>query len=298
MSDSARLAEPAGSGPVIVAGAGIGGLAAAVALGRIGKKVLVLERAKTIDEVGAGIQISPNASCILRDFGVLEALQGQAVYPDSIVIRRGRDGARLANVSLKNAEKRWGAPYFTIHRADLQKALLEQAQKNPLIEIRTDTSLAGFVDDRGSVSIGAKSGANTLRFEGEALIGADGLRSIVRDRLTLGDADKPAYTGHTAWRTTIAAEFAPTLFRAPVSNLWMGSKAHLVHYPLRGGALINVVAIVEDAWKGDGEEDVWRMKGDAAFLAKRFDGWSAQARELLALAPQWLRWPMFDRTPI
>jgi salicylate hydroxylase len=133
------------------------------------------------------------------------------------------------------------------------------------------------------------------------LIGADGVRSMVRGRLMGGDSDRPAFTGHTAWRALLPASAAPERLRSRVANLWFGERAHLVHYPLRGGDVINVVALVEDAWRGDGETadlDFWDNEGDRKFLLNRFQDWCPEARELIGAPESWMRWPLFDRPPL
>jgi len=288
--------------PIIIAGGGVGGLSAALALARVGRRTLVLERAAAFREVGAGLQLAPNATRILRDYGALELLQERAVAPTHVRIRRGRDGVRLADLPLGDAQKRWGAPYLNVHRADLLSALLELAQRNSLIEIRNDATLTGFVQDEKGVAVSYRSQDETHRAGGEALIGADGVRSVVRARLRDPGADKPNYSGHTAWRATVPASDLPPEFSAPASNLWLGDKAHLVHYPLRAGAIVNIVALVEDDWRGeergrDGAQ-FWDQRGDRSFLLDRFKDWAPEALELLSAPQNWLRWPMFDRPPL
>jgi salicylate hydroxylase len=285
--------------PIVIAGGGVGGFSAALALARIGRASLVLERAPAFREVGAGLQLAPNATRILRDLGVLESLREAAVAPEMVRIRCGTDGADLARLSLKDAEKRWGAPYFNVHRADLLSALLEQARQTDLIEIRTGATLTGFIEDERGIAVTYRSDDDFRRAAGEALIGADGLRSLVRLRLQADENDKPIYTGHTAWRALIPAEALPEPMRRFASNLWLGDRAHLVHYPLRGGKVINVVALVEDSWRGDGEAgDFWDNQGDRKFLLNRFKSWSREALDLIGASDGWLRWPMFDRAPI
>ena len=287
--------------PIVIAGGGVGGLSAALALAKAGRASLVLERAPAFKEVGAGLQLAPNACRILRDWGALDLLTEMAVAPEMIRIRRGADGADLAKLSLAGAEKRWGAPYIVVHRADLLAALLEKARQNALIQIRSDSALTGFIEDEIGVAVTYRQEGDYRRAAGGALIGADGLRSMVRSRL-FGEAEnKPAYTGHTAWRTLIPASDLPEPMRRRASNLWLGDRAHLVHYPLRAGAVINVVALVEDNWRGDPEgQDVnfWDNEGDRKFLLNRFKSWSREALDLIAAGQTWLRWPLFDRPPI
>ena len=287
--------------PIVIAGGGVGGLSAALALAKTGRASLVIERAPAFREVGAGLQLAPNASRILRDWGALELLSDSAVAPDMIRIRRGADGTDLAKIALTDAEQRWGAPYLVVHRADLLAALLEKARQNSLIEIRSASTLTGFIEDEIGVAVTYRQDGDYRRASGGALIGADGLRSLVRTRL-FGEAEsKPAYTGHTAWRTLIPASELPEPMRRRSSNLWLGERAHLVHYPLRGGSVVNVVALVEDNWRGDSDDqDVtfWDNEGDRKFLLNRFKNWSREVVDLIAAGSTWLRWPLFDRPPI
>jgi salicylate hydroxylase len=284
--------------PIVIAGGGVGGLTAALALAKIGRASLVLERAPAFREVGAGLQLAPNACRILRDLGVLPLLEGVAVAPEAIRIRRGADGANLAKISLKGVEQRYGAPYFGIHRADLLEALVEKARENPLIDILNDSTLIGFIEDELGVAVTFRYGEEHRRAAGAALIGADGVRSLVRSRLHGEDGDKPVYTGHTAWRAVLPAASLPEPMRRPNANLWLGEKAHLVHYPLRAGTMVNVVALVEDSWRGEGSGDFWDNEGDRRFLLNRFRHWTAEVRELIGAGESWLRWPLFDRPPI
>jgi len=287
--------------PIVIAGGGVGGLTAALALAAIGRASLVLERAPEFREVGAGLQLAPNATRILRDLGVLDLLTGLAVAPHHIRIRRGADGADLAQISLAEVKARYGAPYFNVHRADLLAALLERARDNSLIEIRRDSALSGYIEDERGVAVTYRNGGEYHRAASDALIGADGVRSMVRSRLYDIAVDKPAYTGHTAWRTLLPAADLPEFMRLPASNLWLGERAHIVHYPLRGGSVVNVVALVEDSWRGTGENgdpNFWDHEGDWKFLANRFKDWSPEAHEVIRPGDSWLRWPLFDRPPI
>ncbi len=285
--------------PILIAGGGVGGLCAALALALAGRSSLVLERAPAFREVGAGLQLASNATRILRDYGVLDLLKPMAVAPDHVRIRRGADGAELARLPLRDAQRRWGAPYFNVHRADLLSALVEKARENPLIEIRNDATLTGFVQDEQGVAASYRSQDETCRASGAALIGADGVRSLVRSRLHEEAGDKPAYTGHTAWRAIVPASDLDPAMREAASNLWLGPKAHLVHYPLRAGSIVNIVALIEDDWRG-GQQDAgfWDSEGDRRFLLARFKDWRPPARDLLSAPENWLRWPLFDRPPI
>ena len=286
--------------PFVIAGGGVGGLTATLALAQIGVPSLLFERASAFREVGAGLQLSPNACRVLRRLGVLDALMELAVQPQYVRLRRGSDGADLARVPLDDAEKRWGAPYIAVHRADLLAALVERARAENLIQISNDSSLTGFIQDEKGVAVTYRFDGEFRRASGAALIGADGVRSMTRSRLIQNGADMPAYTGHTAWRAILPAATLPETFRRPVANLWFGERAHLVHYPLRGGSIVNVVALVEDSWRGEPESDpeFWDNEGDRKFLLNRFKSWRSEARDLIEAGETWLRWPLFDRPPL
>lgn len=283
----------------VVAGAGIGGLAAAFALHRAGLRVTVLERAPVIDEVGAGIQLGPNATGILGLWGLEERILKHALAPEVLRIRSARSGADIVRVPLGPiAEMRWGAPYVVIHRADLQRALVEACASETDIRIETGMPVAGFAVTEDRVEIGVKRGEDYLRFEADLLIGADGLRSITRERIGLGMGDQPVWSGRTAWRATLPAEAAPSFALRFESNLWLGRRAHLVHYPLRQGELVNIVAITEDSWRAEGVTDLWAVNGEAKQVAPRFGRWHREARDLVGAVREWKRWPLFDRNPV
>jgi salicylate hydroxylase len=284
--------------PYLIAGGGIGGLTAALALAQVGVPSFAIERSLAFHEVGAGLQLSPNATRILRRLGVLDALMELAIQPQYVRVRRGSDGADLARLPLDDAEKRWGAPYIAVHRADLLAALIERARGEELIRVSNESLLTGFIQDEKGVAITYLADGEFRRADGAALIGADGVRSTTRARAIQDRWDKPAYTGHTAWRTTLPAAGLPEAYRRHVGNLWFGERAHLVHYPLRGGSLVNVVALVEDPWRGEDDPEFWDNEGDRRFLHDRFKSWCGEARELLDASEIWLRWPLFDRPPL
>ena len=282
-----------------MAGAGIGGLSAALALARAGWRVTVLERAPVIEEAGAGLQISPNASRILQEFGLLDRLLMYASAPEALYIRRARDGSELMRLPLGPlAELRWKSPYLVVHRADLQRVLLEAVAQQPAVTVKTATSVLGFASSDQGVQVGGKMGLANVRFDADLLVGADGLRSVLRDRMGLGLNDKPVYSGRTAWRALLDPRVAPAFALRLNTNLWLGPKAHLVHYPLRGGSVVNVVAITEDAWRGDDKADFWSVHGDPAQVSRRFAKWHPDARDLVGAVPEWRRWPLFDRNPV
>jgi salicylate hydroxylase len=278
----------------LIAGAGIGGLTAAISLARTGWRVTLLERAPLLAEVGAGLQLPPNATRILHELGLLERISARGLSPRTITIRNASHGKILAQFPICDAENRWGAPFLVIHRADLQRSLVEAAAAESNITLRTGTEVAGFSSDAERVKVAAKQGLATVVFEGDCLIGADGLRSAIAGRMLGADAT-PHYVGRTAWRATVDAAEVEPWFREPQTNLWLGAHAHLVHYPICDGELINIVAIVEDDFRPDASTDIWALAGDPTYLHARFAKWHLAARDLIRLPRAWRKWPLFDR---
>lgn len=279
---------------ILIAGAGIGGLTTALALARAGIDSTIIERSAALTSVGAGVQLSPNATRILARLGVLDAIAAHALRPENIRVRGGRSGRSLALMPLAEMERRYGAPYLVIHRADLQAALYSKVAEEPGIALELGTTLAGFGTSRSGVSVSIKRGPLTWQLNGDGLIGADGIRSTVRARL-VDREDAPHEVGRTAWRATVPADEVPAAFRAPETALWLGRDAHLVQYPL--GCLVNIVAIVQDPRPAP-PEDLWAAPGDPAAIQARFRRWHGSARDMIAAAPQWTTWPLFDRAPL
>jgi salicylate hydroxylase len=279
---------------VIIAGAGIGGLTAALALAQRGFRVTLLEHAERLEETGAGIQLSPNATRVLIALGLEERLKADVVVPETISIRSAR-GRELAVLPLGDrATEYYGAPYWAIHRADLQAILLEAVGANPDIELKLGVRVEDVVTHANGLTVGCRRGVATADEIGIALIGADGLWSTLRAQL--GNEARPEFRHRTAWRALLpVAEVAPE-FREPKVNLWLGRDAHLVHYPVKGGALVNIVAIVGD----QGEQPGWAAAGEREEILQRFSAWrwAQPARALLSQPAQWLRWSLYDLAPV
>ena len=290
------MTQPDVSGlPVVVAGAGIGGLTAALCLARAGRKVEVLERAPVIEEVGAGLQIAPNAGRILQGLGLTEALNAAALRPEAINIRRARDGVVLARLPLGAAPERWGAPFRLFHRADLQQLLLAAARENEAITIRTGARVGDFEQENGSVYLRVHGAQSAEDLEAEALVGADGVRSSVRSFLTHDAKDAAVYSGHTAWRAILPAELAPVRLRIHETQLWLGKGAHVVHYPLRDASIISAVVIIEDGGQQGPANSAQTVDGSALLRRAGFAGCDAGLRELIQAGMSWRRWPLFGR---
>lgn len=281
--------------PTTIIGAGLAGLTLALALARQGLAATLLEAAPTLSEAGAGIQLSPNATRRLRQLDLLEAIESIAVRPSHLRIRRARDGADLAVMPLgTDAETRYGAPFLLVHRADLQAILLAAVQAHSDLVVETGVRIDDVALQGDGVTLGEAGGGRRVA---DGLVGADGIHSRVRG-LTMPEAAPLVASGRLAWRSLVPAAAAPPHARVAASNLWLGSGAHLVHYPVRGGHLVNVVAITGDATRLSAEANDWAAAGDPARIARAFAAWSEDARAVIAAAPDWRVWPLYDRVPM
>lgn len=276
---------------VIVSGAGIGGLTAALCFLHYGAEVTVLERAPALGEVGAGIQVPPNAMKVFEALGLDDALADIGFRPAAIEARMGRSGRQLFTVPLdKAALARWGSPYLHIHRADYI-AVLEQAlrRQNP-DGLKFDKQVVGYRQTAEQVTAILADGQELT---GDLLIGGDGIHSPLQ-RQMLGDA-KPVFTGNVAWRAVVPMDRLGTLAPRPTASAWMGPGKHCVTYRLRRGTLANFVGVVE---RDDWTVESWTEQGTAAEALADFDGWHPTITGLLREAESLYRWALFDRPPL
>jgi salicylate hydroxylase len=275
---------------IIVAGAGIGGLTAALALAAKGFRVVILEKTEQLEEAGAGLQLSPNASRILIDLGLRPRLTARAVTPEAISIISARAGGEVLRIPLGEAAgQRAGAPYWVIHRADLQAALAAQVNDHPDIDLRLGCQFEDVTSHAKGLTVVQRRGDLRQQELAAALVGADGIWSAVRNHLFPQVA--PQFSGLIAWRGTLDATTLPREHTAPRVQLWMGPDAHLVAYPISAARQINVVAIVPGDWNRPG----WSAPGDANELKNAFASqrWPATARMLINAVDGWRRWALF-----
>ncbi|MGA7714655.1 MAG: FAD-dependent monooxygenase [Bradyrhizobium sp.] len=274
----------AASRTVMVAGAGIGGLTASLALARQGFRVIVLEKAERLQEAGAGLQLSPNASRVLIDLGLKSRL-ARAVTPEAVCLMSAANGGEIARLPLDGKD----APYWVIHRADLQAALRDEIESRSDIELRLGCQFEDVSPHAKGLTVIQRSGPTRQQELAVALIGADGIWSAVRHHL-LPEA-QPRFSGLIAWRGTLDATQLPREYTSRRVQLWMGPGAHLVAYPISGARQINVVAVVPGQWNRPG----WSEPGDGNEIKSAFvaAGWHAIPRMLVSAVDGWRRWALF-----
>ena len=277
--------------PYIIIGGGIGGLACALALARKGFRSLLLEQAAEFGEIGAGIQLGPNVFRMFDKLGVTDKVRKLAVFPEYLMMRDAITTDIVTRINLDESFlARFGNPYAVIHRADLHKALLEACAEYPdFITMKTSQKVTTMDDKGDRVVVSTETGEV---YEGAALVGADGLWSIVRQKI-VGDG-KPVVSGHITYRAVLPTSEVPEELRAWAMIIWAGEKTHLVQYPMRGGELYNLVAVFHSDKFAEG----WDSYGDPAELHERFAKTCEPVRTLLGKIESWRMWVLCDRPPI
>jgi len=275
--------------PVLVAGGGIGGIAAALALVRRGFDVKVIEQAAQLGEIGAGIQLGPNGFAAFDALGVGEIARARAVYTDEMVMHDATDASCVGRIPTGEAFRaRFGNPYAVIHRADVHGSLLEGARATGRIEVATGTMVASVAQDADGVTVVDAHGG---RHRGRALIGADGVKSAVRAQY-VGDAAR--VSGHVVYRAVVDKKDFPADLQWNAAAIWVGPNCHLVHYPLRGGEQYNVVVTFHSR-----DQEEWSVReGSREEVQGYFEGIVPRARQLIDLPKDWKRWATADREPI
>ncbi len=277
--------------PVLVAGGGIGGLAAALALVNQGFRVQVFEQAPEIGEIGAGIQLGPNAFHAFDALGVGPQARARAVYTDYMVMHDAVDESLVGKIETGEAfRQRFGNPYAVIHRADVHLSLLEGAQASGQVEFHTHTRIVQIEQDESAGTVTAID-QNGKRWVGQALIGADGVKSVVRQQYV---NDPHRVTGHVVYRAVVDKADFPKDLQWNAASLWAGPKCHLVHYPLRGGEQYNVVVTFHSR-----QQEQWGVtEGSKEEVESYFQGIAPKARQLIELPKSWKRWATADKEPI
>ncbi|MDG5977308.1 salicylate hydroxylase [Hydrogenophaga taeniospiralis CCUG 15921] len=282
---------PSSDLPVLVTGGGIGGLAVALALVRQGFTVQVFEQSPEIGEIGAGIQLGPNAFHAFDALGVGDKARGRAVYTDEMVMHDAIDESLIGRIETGEAfRQRFGNPYAVIHRVDIHKSLLEGAVETGRVAFFTSTRIVKVEQDDAGKTVTAID-QNGQRWTGQALIGADGGKSVVRAQYV---NDPPRVTGHVVYRAVVDKADFPDDLKWNAASLWAGPKCHLVHYPLRGGEQYNVVVTFHSR-----QQEQWGVTdGSKEEVESYFQGISPKARQLIELPKTWKRWATADREPI
>ncbi len=288
LAECRMTSDTTSHGPVLVVGAGIGGMAAALALAQSGFEVDLFEQAAQIGEIGAGIQLGPNAFAAADALGCGPRARALAVYNEELVMMDAVDGAEVARMPVGlDFRERFGNPYAVIHRADIHQAIHEAVVAQRGVRLHPGTRVARVeLEGSGVALVDAEGRVH----RGQALIGADGVRSVVRERL-LGDA--PRVSGHVVYRAVVPRDDMPPDLRWNAAALWAGPDCHLVHYPLRGGEQYNLVVTFHSR-----EQEEWSVReGSRDEVLSYFQGIAARPRQLLDKPTSWRRWATADRHP-
>jgi 3-hydroxybenzoate 6-monooxygenase len=275
---------------VLIVGGGIGGLTAALALAKKGISSQVIEQATEFKEIGAGIQLGPNAFWMLEELDLIEPINALAVFPNNLIMMDSITGEEVTRISLGDAfRKKFHHPYALIHRADLHNVLLDVCRRSDRIKLDASQKVVKVDETADGIAVKTESGKD---YRGAALIGADGLWSTVR-QIVVGDG-RPKPAGHITYRAVLPASEVPEKYRWRDMAFWAGEKVHLVLYPLRTGELFNLVAV----FHSNRYEEGWDSFGDPAELRERFAGTCAPVQMLLDKIESWRMWVLCDRPPI
>lgn len=275
---------------ILVAGGGIGGLATAIGLAQKGFSVLVLEKAAQLGEIGAGIQLGPNAFHAFDYLGVGETAREMAVYIDNLRLMDALSGEEITRIPLDEAfRSRMGNPYAVVHRGDLHGVFLRACENHPKVELRTNSGVESYDQDGNSVTAILSDGS---RVSGRMLIGADGLWSNIRKQMLNDGA--PRVSGHTTYRSVIPTEQMPEDLRWNAATLWAGPKCHIVHYPLKGWKMFNLVV----TYHNDAPEPVAGKPVSHDEVRRGFEHVAPIAKQIIDKGNDWKLWVLCDRDPV
>ena len=276
--------------PILIAGGGIGGLAAALGLARQGRPVRLFEQAAAFEEIGAGLQMSPNGVRALKALGAWDAIEPSCVIPSEIHMRDGRSGALLQRIRLgKTFEDRFGAPYRVCHRGDLLAGLVTAARRNFAIELNTGKRATGVDDGKAAMRLDFADGSSAT---GAAVIAADGIRSSLR--AAVAGSVQPMQRGIILYRGLLPLQRVPPEIEADCVTLWVCPGAHVVHYPVSNWRNFNIVVAIDGTLPDDG----WKTPAHAGEVPKRLPGVCEELAQLLAAPASWMRWPGADLPPL
>lgn len=280
-----------GQAPILIAGGGIGGLAAAYALARQGVAVRVLEQAPEFKELGAGIQLGPNIFRALDKLGLKDAVLADAHQPPAMQMRDALSGNLVTRIPLDDPRflARFRYPYAVTHRADIHATILKACQASNLVALETQRTVESYEEDGDGIALALQSGE---RVKGRALVGCDGMWSKIRERI-VGDG-KPRVSGHIAYRAVLKRDEVPEDLWGPDVVLWAGPRTHFVHYPLRRGELYNLVAV----FHSDRYVEGWNAEANADELWAHFKGQRPEVLRMLERIETWRMWVLCDREPI
>lgn len=277
---------------VLIAGGGIGGITAALCLAKDHHEVEVFEQAPAFTEVGAGIQLSPNCSRVLHHLDLGEALRADGFLPEGTQFRDWKSGRVISQSAWgERVLQKFGAPYYHIHRGDLLALLVSAAEDNELITLKTESRIESYAEEGDKVRVSI----NESVYEGDVLVGADGIHSMIRS--ALWGEERPTFTGNIAWRALVPASALPDGMVRPMSTAWWGPGRHFVHYYVKSGEFVNCVCVVEkDGW----EVESWTEPGEYEELKEDFRGWNNDIQILIDTADRdsLFKWALFDRPPM
>lgn len=280
---------------ILISGAGVAGLTAALSFAQKGFHVTVFDKAAALSEVGAGLQLAPNATRILQRLGVIDALRPKAVQPDALYLKDGRNARTLMRMELgQAAQDRWQAPYLACHRADLQAVLVDACRQSANINLALNSNVTAHSSNGDGVEITIDRDGKIETMRGALLVGCDGVWSS--RRASANRNDSATFTGHIAWRMTLPRTAIPASFLSRLGNqnavsAWLGRGVHFIAYPVKSGNFYNFVAITKGRHEPGNE---WSIIGDQSQLSAAFSGWHQAVQDVIHASDQWTYWPLFE----